>query len=119
MEAITFDNIKTAIIVLLAIAGALRIVDGAIDAIKKWRKPRTDVEENTKLELDSILKKMDTGKQRLDCHDEQIQDIQDMCRASCMALKALLSHGINGNSIDKLKLAEEKLDSYLIEAGTK
>ena len=37
-----------------------------------------------------------------------------MNRVQCYAMKALLSHEINGNSIDKLTAANDRLDRYLI-----
>lgn len=119
MEQITFDWIKIALLVLLSIAGAIATIGKAADTIKGWRKPKVDAEADTRTTLADHAKKLDTDKRRIDCHDEQIGDIRDMSRAMCWALKAILSHEINGNSTDKLKSANDKLDAYLIEAGGK
>jgi len=119
LEQITFDGLKNTVLVLLAFAVAIYTIGKAIETIKGWRKPKADAEEDTKATLADHAKKLDTDKRRIDCHDEQIGDIRDMSRAMCWALKAILSHEINGNSTDKLKSANDKLDAYLIEAGGK
>lgn len=49
-------------------------------------------------------------------HDKKVIDEQQkLDRALCHSILALLSHSINGNSIDKLKKAEEDLKNYLVE----
>lgn len=119
MEQITFDWVKIAILVLLAGAGAIATVGKALETIKAWKRPKVEAEEDTKATLADHAKKLDTDKRRIDGHDEQIGDVRDMSRAMCWGIKALLAHEINGNSIDKLKSANDKLDAYLIDAGGK
>lgn len=46
---------------------------------------------------------------------EEIDALKDGQKAICRGVLALLSHEINGNSIDKLKEAYAELTDYLIE----
>lgn len=117
MEQITFEGIKVAIVVLLAIAGAIATIGKAVDTIKGWRKPKADEEACTKKELAEQRKMLDTDKRRLDAHEAQIGDSRDMSKAMCNALNALLMHAITNNSIDKLRAAKDGLDAYMISAG--
>lgn len=114
MEQITFDTIKIALLVILALAGAIATVDKAVDAIKKWRKPRLDIDESIKMLLNENQKKLDNDKRRLDAHEIEIKDTQEMSRAMCKALNALLMHGITGNSVTNLRAAKDGLDAYLL-----
>ena len=52
---------------------------------------------------------------KLDSDDKRIQHLEEGNKVKCKALRALLSHGINGNSVDKLEKAMTELDEYLIE----
>lgn len=52
---------------------------------------------------------------RLQNGNDHFADIDDGNRITQQALLALMSHAINGNDIEKLRKAKEKLESYLIE----
>lgn len=99
---------------LITIAAASSIV---INAIKKLREPENV--QNQKLE--DISKKIDSIEARLKIHEEyfnndnrRISSIEEGNRVTQKALLALMSHAINGNSVDELKKAETSLREYLI-----
>ena len=61
-------------------------------------------------------------KWRLDDHTIQLTNLskksekaEEGQKALCRGVLALLSHGINGNSADKLKSAQEIINDYLIQ----
>lgn len=47
--------------------------------------------------------------------NKRIESLEEGNRVICRALIALLSHEINGNSVDKLSKAMADLNNYLIE----
>lgn len=52
---------------------------------------------------------------RIDSDSKRIESLEDGNKAICRGVLALLSHEINGNSIDKLTAARDGLTEYLIE----
>ena len=107
MENLSLIQIKDAVIVAVAIMGAIVLVGNVVKVFKDWGKPRMS-EAEWRRGVDSSLK--DNG--------ERIETLEDGNRAICKALIALLSHEINGNSIDKLQKALSDLNDYLIERRT-
>ncbi len=117
MDTLTFDGLKTAAVVVLLILGALYTVSKGLEAINGFRKPRRQQEETTAQALEDHDEKLDNDKRRLDAHEAQLGELRRMLQVQCVAMKALLSHEINGNSVDKLKTANDQLDAYLIGVG--
>lgn len=100
-----YNDIKTFFIVLLAICGAISVIGGAINIILNWRK----TSRITKHELE------------IKDHERRISKLEDNSRSQdsftkvlCNSVLALVSHEINGNSVDKLKTAQEELQDFLI-----
>ena len=117
MDALTFDALKTAALALLALFGAVATIAKGLEAIRGFRKPRVDLDETTARILAEHDKKLDNDKRRLDGHEAQLGETRDMNKILCVSMKALLSHEINGNSVDKLRTANDQLDTYLIGIG--
>lgn len=65
-----------------------------LDALEEWRE-RVDA--------------------RLDSGNDHFDQIDHGNRITQEAILALMQHAINGNDIEKLKRAKEKLENYLIE----
>lgn len=110
MDAVTFDGLKTAATLGLLALGALVTVGKSIEIFKSWRKPRADKDETTNQMLADHEK-------RLEGYDDQLEELRAMSQVQCVAMKALLSHEINGNSVDKLRSANDQLDAFLIGVG--
>ena len=117
MDTITFDGLKTAALVILALFGAVATIGKGLDVLHGWRKPRADKDETTSRELAEHRQLLDNDKRRLDGHEAQLGELRRMEQVQCVAMKALLSHEINGNSVDKLRLANDQLDAFLIGVG--
>lgn len=72
--------------------------------------------------FDDIDKKLASDKETLELHTTQLNAQKDRvdrldndCKALCHGVFALLSHQINGNSVDKLKKAHDAMRDYLID----
>ena len=110
MDALTFEGLKTAALVILSLFGAVATLGKGLDVLHSWRKPREDRDTTTERQLSE-------HGQRLDAQEAQLGELRRMNQVQCVAMKALLSHEINGNSVDKLRLANDQLDAFLIGVG--
>lgn len=100
-----YEDIQTFFMVLFAICGAVSVIGGAVNIILNWKK------ESKVSRHDLALKD----------HEMRIRKLEDNSRSQdsftkvlCNSVLALVSHEINGNSIDKLETAQEELTEYLI-----
>lgn len=105
MLMVNLNEIQTFFVVLIAIAGAITTIGGAINLLFNWKK-----------------------QSRVNRHDEEIKDheirirnLEDKTKEQdgfikvlCNSILALVSHEINGNSLDKLKDAQKELQDFLI-----
>lgn len=72
--------------------------------------------------FEEIDKKLAADKQTLEMHTAQlnahqgrVDKLDNDSKALCHGMFALLSHEVNGNSVDKLKRAEGAMKDYLID----
>ena len=104
MENLTMIQLRDFAIVSIAIMGFIVLVGNVVKVIKEWRKPGMS-EAEWRRDVD----------QKLDKDNKRIASLEDGNKVICKALIAMLSHEINGNSIEKLKKAMSDLQDYLIE----
>ena len=104
MADLTMAQIKDFAIVLLAIMGFVVLLGNVIKVFKEWRKPGMS-EAEWRRSVD----------QHLDTDNKRIKALEEGNKAICKGVLALLSHEINGNSIDKLQQAQDAINNYLIE----
>lgn len=104
LENVTLDQIKDFAIVLLAIAGLIVLIGNVVKVIKEWKKPHDD--------LDLWRKGVDT---KLKNDHERLEAVEKGNKVVCRGILALLSHEINGNSVDKLNASQSEMTDYLIE----
>lgn len=104
MENLTMIQLRDFAIVAIAIMGFIVLVGNVVKVIKEWRKPGMS-EAEWRRDVD----------QKLDKDNKRIASLEDGNKVICKALIAMLSHEINGNSIEKLKKAMSDLQDYLIE----
>lgn len=93
---ITWDNI-------LIIFGGIACIGGGIGYIIKLVRPVKDLKDT----VDSHTKMLDNDNKRF-------MELEGATKIQNRVLLALVSHEINGNSIDKLKEAKSDLEEYLI-----
>lgn len=98
------DQLRDFLIVLLAFGGFVVLLGNVIKTIKDWRKPSSDL-ESWRRDVDMKLKN----------DNERLKSMEEGNKVLCRGILALLSHEINGNSIDKLKSSQTEMTNYLID----
>ena len=97
LDKVTPDNIMTFLWVGAALVAFALSVWTLVDKIKKaseWKRGMT---------------------RKLESDNKRIESLEEGNKAICRGVLALLSHEINGNSVDKLTSARDGLTEYLIE----
>lgn len=115
----TLGNLYTAILGLCAIITAVAGVAVLINnVIKKMKAP----DENRDEKLAEMKRELSAMRDRLDRHDalfekdrDRFEVIEEGNKVTHFALLALMSHALNGNSIEDLEKARTDLQQYLIE----
>ena len=97
MDKVTPEALMTFLWVGAALVAFALAVWALVDRIKKQAEWKNEV--NAKLSKD---------KGRID-------GLEEGQKVICRGILALLSHEINGNSVDKLKNAQQGITDYLIE----
>ena len=101
MESLTLNQIRDFAVVFLAILAFIVLLGNVIKTVKEWVSPG----KNWKTEMDESMKD----------NTERIKKLEDGNRLIMKAMMAMLSHEINGNSIDKLQQSLGELNNYLID----
>lgn len=114
MENFTIDSIYSALLVFLAICGAVTVVGKAVDTVKGWRKPRQVANDAVGDVLANHSERLDRDKRRLDKHDDDLDDLKEGVRVQCVAIKALLEHELHNGNSTEMKDASDGLDKWLI-----
>lgn len=104
MENLTVVQIRDFAIVAIALMGFVILLGNVIKTIKEWSKPGMS-EKEWKQNVDSTLTD----------NSERIESLEEGNRIICKALLAIMSHEINGNSIDKLQKAYDDMNDYLVD----
>lgn len=104
MENLSMEQIKDFAIVLLAVAGLIVLIGNVVATVKGWRKPHEDVVSWRK-----------TVDKKLENDNERLKSMEAGNKVICRGILAMLSHEINGNSIDKLKASQTEMTNYLID----
>ena len=107
MENFTPDDIYKALLVILAVCGAIITVGKALDVIKGWRKPALDTEK-------SVEEKLASDKLTLDRHEKEIAGLQQGQSLMLQGITALLDHAIHNGNSDQMEKAQHDITNYLI-----
>lgn len=104
MDELNMIQIRDFAIVAIALMGFIVLLGNVIKVVKEWVKPGM----SEKQWRDEVDRKLGTD-------NERIKSLEAGNKALCRGMLAMLSHEINGNSIDKLTKAQEELQNYLVE----
>lgn len=104
MEKITPDMIQTSLIVAAALIGFVLLVWSLIDKIKSAKKPAVD-----------LARWQQETNNKLDRDNKRLNTLEDGQKVMLRGINALISHEINGNSVDKLNKSQNEIMEYLIE----
>lgn len=102
MENLTPEQIRDAVIVILAVFAAVVALDKFFDVVKKWRQPEKDLSE-----------KLRADKAALDRHESDITSIKDGQKVLCTAIVALLDHELHNGNTTQMENARSDLSKYL------
>ena len=97
MDKLTPDMLMTFLIVAAALIGFVLLIWQLADKIRAAGKPAREL-----------------AKWRQET-DDRLEDSESGQKVICRGILALLSHEINGNSVDKLKKAQADITDYLID----
>lgn len=114
MENITFDALQTAVLVLLALCGAIVTIGKAVETIKKWRNPQMQKDNAQTADIKKCMEKLDNDKRRLDKHARDIEDLREGQKYLCMGVQALLGHELHNGNTDEMKAASDGIKSWLV-----
>lgn len=104
MDKLTGGQVTDFWIVLLAIFAFVILLGNVVKTVKDWRKPHDDLEE-WRRDVDMKLKN----------DNERLKSMENGNKVICRGILALLSHEINGNSVEKLKASQSEMTNYLID----
>ena len=104
MGDLTAIQVKDFVIVLLAVLAFVVLIGNVWKTFKSWREPQEDMQKWRR----SVDEKLANDHERLKTMEEGNKVI-------CRGILALLSHEVNGNSVDKLKASQSEITNYLIE----
>ena len=88
----------------------LNIIDRATLLREKAKSPQKEMEHRL-TQLEDKVEKLSTYSTN---NNARIENLEEGGRVLLKSLGALLSHGIDGNNIQEMKLAREELNEYLI-----
>ena len=103
MESLTLMQVRDFGIVLLAIMAFIVLLGNVVKVVKDWSKPAVS-EKDWRKSVDDALTE----------NGDRIETLEEGNKVIITALIAMLSHEINGNSVDKLREALDDLNKYLI-----
>lgn len=105
IKMISFSEIQTFVLVLMALCGTVITLGSAVNLIIKWKKQsKTEKHELMIRDHEERLKELEKDKKEKD----------GFTKVMCNSMLALLNHNINGNSKDKLEKAKEELQNFLV-----
>ena len=99
--------------ILLAIAGGITAIGGAIAVIKKGLS-QTKANKNSEV-IDTLKEKLENHEDRITKLEDRTDIQDDFIKVICNGMLALLSHNINGNSKIKLEQAQKEIQEFLVK----
>ena len=116
-ETITYmpyEALATAVVVVLALCGVIITIGKTADVVRGWKKPKAQEDQALRLRQAECDRHFSADLQRIKALEVATAKQQETDRVVLTALRAILSHEINGNSIDRMKEAYDALDKMLI-----
>ena len=108
MAALTFDQLITTSVVVLVLIGAYNTIMTAV----KTRREEKRLKDKPVNDISEIVEQ---HEQKLKNDNERLSNIEDSSRILLRGVMALLSHEINGNSVENLKKSFDEIQKFLIE----
>lgn len=103
MDKLTGADLRSFVVVLAAL---VVLAGGILSLAKNWRDLRKPSDDLVKWRRDT--------DEKLDRDNKRLNTLEDGNKVLCQGMLAMLNHEITGNSIDKLRIAQEAMQNYLI-----
>lgn len=113
VQYLNYGDIATFVVVLLAFCSALVLIDKAVRVVIAWRKPK-ESQCTADRPRESCERMFRDDLARIDSLEKSRELERETNTVVLTSLRAILSHEINGNSIDRMKAANEEIDKMLI-----
>ena len=97
-------------LIISLILNVLNIIDRSTTLKQKANEPMRKMEHR----ITQLEDKVDKLGSYSTNDNKRIENLEEGGRVLLKSLGALLSHGIDGNNVDEMKLAREELNEYLI-----
>ena len=107
--SLTPTDIWTALLAVLAFAGALVTIGKAVEYIKSWKKPQRDLRSD----LDQCLLSLGKAHSKDDQHDKEIAALNQGLIVTCKGVKALLEHELHNGNTSEMLNASKAIDNWL------
>lgn len=109
------NNFFIFLMVLVAIMGFFLLVGNVIKMLREIIKPHNDKNDEMKTEIKEVKNKMNHIEQAMNSHNGEIEDLRQMSRIQCQAIRALLNHAIHDGNTDEMIRTSNALDDYLTD----
>lgn len=113
LDDLSFAQLIGAGAVLLLLLGIYNTIMTAVKNHIEAKKRNSAPVDDLKTKVAEHDKMLNRDKQRLDEIEDRLSSIRKESSMTLRGVRALLSHEINGNSIEKLQEANSKIDIYL------
>lgn len=108
VEGVEFGQLVTTAAVVLLVIAAYNAIMTAIRTYRDEKTMRSKPVEELKARADVYDRMFARDKERLDSMEEQ-------SIIMLRGVKAILSHEINGNSVDKMQQSMSEIDEFLLK----
>lgn len=98
-----YGELTTFVVVLLAIAGGVSVIGGAVKTIREWFEPAT-----------SLAARLNDVEDYLSKDNKRIEELEKAEKLILRALNVQLEHEVCGNHIEKLQEVQNDINEYLI-----
>lgn len=115
MSGLTADQIIQVAAVVIVLLGAYNTIMSAVKNHREEKRLKNSPVAELTARVDKHDGLLDNDKRRLDELDRRIDDVGRQSTIMLRGVRALLSHEVNGNSIDKLTGSLQEIDDYLID----
>lgn len=114
MSDLTFEQLMELCAIILVLVAAYNAIMTAIRNHREAKRIANSPIAKLGERIDRHDELLAKDKSRLDAHDAKLSVLGEESRIMLRGVRALLSHEINGNSIDRLKDSAGEIDEYLI-----
>ena len=110
------NALSIAALVVGLLLSVLNVINVSIILRDKAKEPAVKMREkkkNLKRENDARKQEIDELKSSRSIESERTNELEETTRALLQGVSALLTHGINGNNIEEMQKARDKLNEYI------